>query len=78
MKNIEGFNYKTYEIDNAIKLIARVKALRQVKLPLALNDSKKPKVRLKQHEAEMNALDLIDDLLQTLLDCRRRDRDWLS
>jgi hypothetical protein len=78
MKKIEGFQYKTYEINNAIQFITRMKTLRQVKLPIALNDAKNPKERLKQHEAEMNAVALINDLLRTLLECRCRNMDWLS
>ena len=56
-------DYKTYEIENAIKLIRRRKIVTTVKHFAEMSRSRSPHLIRPQHKAEMDAIDLILDIL---------------
>ncbi len=70
MKRRQDLNYKTYEIENALKVAMRMKTLRQIQMPLTIlsvTDSTEYNKLIKQYKLEINAHDLIIDVLRTML-----------
>lgn len=82
MKRLQDINYKTYEIENALKVAMRMKTLRQIKMPLTIlsvTDLTEYNKLIKQCKLEMNAHDLIIDVLQTMLTEKHAEQQkWLT
>jgi len=56
-------DYKIYEIENAIKLMNRKRIITKVKHFAEIRGSQSPHLLIPKHRAEINAIDLILDLL---------------
>lgn len=82
MKRLQDINYKTYEIENALKVAMRMKTLRQIKMPLktlSVTDLTEYNKLMEQCQLEMNAHDLIIDVLQTMLAEKHEEQQkWLT
>ncbi len=55
--------YKTYQLENAIKLMNRKRIITKVKHFAEIRGSQSPHLLIPKHRAEINAIDLILDLL---------------
>lgn len=65
-------DYKIYEIENAIKLMNRKRIITKVKHFAEIIESQSPQLIIPKHRAEINAIDLILDLLAVELGKREQ------
>lgn len=65
-------DYKIYEIENAIKLMNRMKIIRKVEHLAEIIEEPYPDEKIRQNRAEMKAMDLTIDVLEDALNKRKQ------